>query len=107
MRNAVRAIAFSGSADDPNAVAAAEWQKMSRGQKRAIIEAEEGTTMAKKKKKKHPKKRKAAKRSKARKPHKKKKHGTRCGHCGHTAKHGRAGCLHHDGNKFCSCKARG
>jgi hypothetical protein len=110
MRNAVAAISFSGSADDPGAVAAAQWQRMSRGQRRAIIESEEGTMP---KKKKHPhhkakKKKHAAKRSKKKRPHHKKKHhGTRCGHCGHTAKHGRAGCLHHDGTKFCSCMARG
>lgn len=60
------------------------------------------------KKKKHKAKKHGPKRSKKKSRPKKKKAAKRCGNCGHTAKHGRAGCLHMtSATKFCSCKSRG
>jgi hypothetical protein len=110
MARAVDAIEASGSADNPRAVAGAMWARKSPGQKRAIIASEEGTAMAaKRKKKKHPKKKKPHHPKRAKKRAKKKKHakhGKRCVHCGHTAPHGRAGCLHHSGMNFCKCTSR-
>ncbi len=48
----------------------------------------------------------SAKRGAVRHPKKKRAAHKRCQYCGHTAQHGSAGCLHHEGGRFCSCPHR-
>jgi sRNA-binding protein len=111
MRRCVAGVESGGAAVDPGAVCGATFQRKSAGEKAALVAAE-GKGMAKKKKK-HPKK-KHPKKSAHKKPHHKKKKGhhgkkhvTRCAHCGHSASHGKAGCLHRSPSGiFCSCKHR-
>jgi hypothetical protein len=110
MRGCTRAVGAAGSARSPGAVCASTWARKSAGERSAIARAEEGRTVKKKKKKKkHPHHKKTTHAKK----HGKKKHGgkkksghKRCGLCGHSAAHGKAGCMHIAGGKFCSCKAR-
>src|SRR5581483_4084490 len=111
-------VQASGTAANPAAVCGAAWWHKSAAERAATIRVEEGATMAakrakkaKKHAKKHAKKaakhhRGGAKRSSARHPKKKRAAHKRCQFCGHTAQHGSAGCLHHEGGRFCSCTHR-
>lgn len=98
MRECMAAVRQHGGAKDAGAVCASVWNRKSAGEKRAIVELEEGSMSAKKKKKKKAKK-KAPKRSKAKKPKKGKKH-HRCTGCGHAHK---GPCLHMKGGNLCPC----
>ena len=96
-------VAAKGTARIPGAVCGQAWARKTDAQKRRTVREEEGV-MAKKKKK-TKKKSHHAKRAAPRKK-KKKHHGRkRCGYCGHSSRHGAAGCTHTSaGGMFCPCK---
>ena len=113
MKRCTEDVAAGGAAVDPSAVCGATWQRKTPAEKRTTIRVEE--TMHKKKaKKKHPG---GHKKAHHKKPHhakahhpkrgKKKTKHHRCAFCGHSAVHGKAGCMHVSGSKICDCKHRG
>lgn len=105
MGRCIGEVAAAGTADIPGAVCASSWNRKTPTEKRSIVRAEEGRPVKKKKKKKHPHPKKKTHHPKRAK---KKKHVAhkRCPMCGHAAAHGRAGCTHMAGGKFCTCKSR-
>jgi hypothetical protein len=113
MERCVAGVASSGAARDEGAVCGATWWTKSPRERLTITRMEESMATKKKKKKKKnkPAHRKATHHKTKRTAHhkaskKKTKAAQRCPACGHTARHGKAGCLHHDGSHFCSCRHR-